>query len=74
MQTDDATSHVEAETRAVTDADPRWIMSADPPPYSDGFFAGDEFHPSAIGYRDWADWAVDDAWPRGLRHLEDARS
>lgn len=36
-------------------------MSPPPPPYTDGFFATDLFHPSAIGYRDWARFAIDDA-------------
>jgi lysophospholipase L1-like esterase len=64
--------NLERAGRAVTVSDPRWIMSTQPPPYADGFFAGDEFHPSAIGYRDWADWAVSDAWDRGLNRIEGA--
>jgi lysophospholipase L1-like esterase len=66
--------NLERAGRAVTATDPRWIMSSQPPPYAEGFFADDEFHPSATGYRDWADWAVDDAWHRGLQHLEDVES
>jgi hypothetical protein len=47
-------------------------MSPPPPPYTEGFFASDEFHPSAIGYRDWADFAVEDASSVGfLRLLDD---
>lgn len=41
-------------------------MSMDPPPYTDGFFATDEFHPSASGYRDWATFAIDDAASAGM--------
>ncbi len=41
-------------------------MSNDPPPYAEDFWAADLFHPSASGYRDWAEWAVDEAWGRGL--------
>ncbi|TFC93732.1 SGNH/GDSL hydrolase family protein [Cryobacterium sinapicolor] len=36
-----------------------------PPPYVDGFFASDEFHPSALGYRLWAEFVFDSA--PGLR-------
>jgi lysophospholipase L1-like esterase len=46
--------------------DPRRIISTDPPPYAEDFWATDDFHPGPPGYRDWADWAVDDAWGRGL--------
>jgi len=44
---------------------PGAFMSPPPPPYTDGFFATDLFHPSASGYRDWADFAVGDAVARG---------
>ena len=40
-------------------------MSPPPPPYTEGFFATDLFHPSAIGYRDWARFAVEDAVRQG---------
>jgi hypothetical protein len=36
-------------------------MSPPPPPYTDGFFASDEFHPSATGYRDWVEFALEDS-------------
>jgi lysophospholipase L1-like esterase len=36
-------------------------MSPPPPPYTEGFFASDLFHPSASGYRDWARFAIEDA-------------
>jgi lysophospholipase L1-like esterase len=57
---------LEGAARAVVEARPRAVMSADPPPYTTEFWASDRFHPSASGYRDWADWAVDEAWERGL--------
>ena len=41
-------------------------MSPPPPPYAEGFFASDLFHPSAVGYRDWARFAVDDAMTAGV--------
>lgn len=40
-------------------------MSPPPPPYTDGFFATDLFHPSASGYRDWAEFAIADAAAAG---------
>ncbi len=40
-------------------------MSPPPPPYTEGFFATDLFHPSASGYRDWAHFAVEDAVAAG---------
>jgi lysophospholipase L1-like esterase len=57
---------LEAAARAVVDARPNALMSNDPPPYTEGFWAEDFFHPGPAGYRDWADWAVDEAWDRGL--------
>ncbi|GAB3604724.1 SGNH/GDSL hydrolase family protein [Conyzicola nivalis] len=56
---------LEAEARAIVAATPGAFMSPPPPPYTEGFFASDLFHPSAIGYRDWADFAVGDAVARG---------
>ena len=41
-------------------------MSPPPPPYTEGFFARDLFHPSESGYRDWARFAVDDAVAAGV--------
>ncbi len=58
---------LEGAARALVEARPNAVMSSDPPPYSTDFWATDLFHPSASGYRDWADWAVDEAWERGLR-------
>ncbi len=57
---------LEAAARAVVDRRPRALMSTDPPPYATDFWASDLFHPSAAGYRDWADWAIEEAWDRGL--------
>ena len=57
---------LETAARHVVDGFDDAHMSADPPPYSEGFFATDLFHPSAIGYRDWVDFAVDDAVRAGL--------
>jgi lysophospholipase L1-like esterase len=52
---------LEHEAREVVDAHPRAHMSPPPPPYTEGFFAVDDFHPGAQGYREWADFAIDDA-------------
>ena len=56
---------LEAAARAVVDELPGVSMSAPPPPYTEGFFATDLFHPSASGYRDWARFALDDAFAGG---------
>jgi lysophospholipase L1-like esterase len=40
-------------------------MSPPPPPYTEGFFASDLFHPSEQGYRDWARFAIDEAFASG---------
>lgn len=57
---------LEGAARALVATRPNALMSADPPPYGDDFWASDLFHPGPSGYRDWARWAVDDAWDRGL--------
>ncbi|MBA4248618.1 MAG: SGNH hydrolase [Microbacterium sp.] len=62
---------LEREARQLVSAAPRAHMSPPPPPYTEGFFASDEFHPSAIGYKDWADFAVEDAWSVGFDRLLD---
>jgi lysophospholipase L1-like esterase len=54
-------SNLESALRAEVAKDGRAHMSAPPPAYNAGFFAHDGFHPSAAGYRDWADFALDDA-------------
>jgi len=58
-------SSLESGARAVIAGLPGAFMSPKPPPYTEGFFATDLFHPSAIGYRDWAHFAVSDAFDRG---------
>ncbi len=60
---------LEREAREVIRATPRAHMSPPPPPYTEGFFASDDFHPSAIGYRDWAYFAVEDAVSVGIDRL-----
>lgn len=60
---------LEREARQLVGAAPRAHMSPPPPPYTSGFFASDDFHPSAIGYKDWADFAVEDAWSVGFGRL-----
>jgi lysophospholipase L1-like esterase len=57
--------NLEREARRVVARLEGVIMSPPPPPYTEGFFASDLFHPSAIGYRDWARFAVEDAVSQG---------
>jgi lysophospholipase L1-like esterase len=57
---------LEAEARAIATAFDGAAMSPPPPPYSEGFFASDLFHPSEVGYRDWARFAIDDAFATGV--------
>ena len=52
---------LEAAARRVVAEMPGVHMSPPPPPYTEGFFATDLFHPSAQGYREWAQFAIDDA-------------
>lgn len=56
---------LESAARSIVARTPGAHMSPPPPPYTDGFFATDQFHPSAIGYRDWSDFAVADAIAAG---------
>lgn len=60
---------LESAARALVMRRERAHMSPPPPPYTEGFFASDDFHPSALGYRDWADFAVDDADLAGMMGL-----
>ena len=57
---------LEDGARSVVAHTPGAHMSPPPPPYTDGFFATDLFHPSASGYRDWARFAVEDAVAAGV--------
>jgi len=61
---------IERSVRPLIESRSRAVMSPPPPRYSDTFFAVDGFHPSASGYRDWANFALSDALERGaLEHL-----
>ncbi len=57
---------LEDEARAIVAGTEGAHISPPPPPYTEGFFATDLFHPSASGYRDWARFAVDDATTAGV--------
>ena len=57
---------LEGEARRVVGMLHNARMSPPPPPYTEGFFASDLFHPSEVGYRDWARFAVDDAVASGV--------
>ena len=57
---------LEDAARAVAATFDTVHMSPPPPPYTDGFFATDLFHPSATGYHDWAEFAVADAAAAGI--------
>jgi lysophospholipase L1-like esterase len=50
---------LEAGARAALVDFANVTMSAPPPPYPADFFATDQYHPSAAGYRDWAKFALD---------------
>jgi lysophospholipase L1-like esterase len=54
---------LEQAARDVVGGMPGVTMSSPPPPYGEGFFASDLFHPSAVGYRDWARFALDELEP-----------
>ncbi len=66
--------NLERAGRSVVSGDPHWRMSSQPPPYVEGFFADDAFHPGVVGYREWAEWAVDDAWAGSLDRLAERRA
>jgi lysophospholipase L1-like esterase len=53
--------HLEATARQFVKSEPGVIMSPPAPQYTDGFFAIDQFHPSANGYRQWVDYFLTDA-------------
>jgi lysophospholipase L1-like esterase len=56
---------LERAGRAVTERLAGVAMSSPAPTYTDGFFATDLFHPGPQGYREWAQWWVDDAAAAG---------
>ena len=60
---------LEGSARALIARRPNAHMSSDPPPYAGDFWADDLFHPGPNGYRDWAEWAVDEAWGHGIEAL-----
>ncbi|MGE3192239.1 MAG: SGNH/GDSL hydrolase family protein [Microbacteriaceae bacterium] len=60
---------LEGAARAHIARRPNAHMSSDPPPYTEEFWADDLFHPGPAGYRDWAEWAVDEAWGHGIEVL-----
>lgn len=61
---------IETGARRIVEAHDFALMSPPPSHYPNGFFAADGFHPSAEGYRVWAEFAVADAVGRGaLSHL-----
>ena len=65
--------NLERAAARVIARDARWMITDQvPPPYGPDFFASDRFHPSPSGYADWARWAIDDAWPRGLAEVASA--
>ncbi|WBU37376.1 SGNH/GDSL hydrolase family protein [Homoserinibacter sp. YIM 151385] len=68
------TRALERAARRVVARDERRHMSPPAGVYTEGFFAEDLFHPSASGYRHWAEFAIDDAWDAGVgERLELAR-
>ena len=56
---------LESVARHIVAAFGNASMSPPPPPYTDGFFASDLFHPSEQGYRDWARFAIGAAFASG---------
>jgi lysophospholipase L1-like esterase len=56
---------LEAAGRAVVAGLDGVFMTGPAPTYTAGFFATDNFHPGASGYRDWAGFIVDDAIAQG---------
>ncbi len=52
---------LETAARQVVRLEPGVEMSPAPPPYNEGFFATDAFHPSPQGYRDWVRFALDES-------------
>lgn len=64
--------NLERAAARVIARDDRWLITEElPPPYGPDFFCRDRFHPSPSGYADWARWAVEEAWDRGLSAVAD---
>ena len=57
---------LETAARTVVATFDRVVMTAPAPTYTPDFFATDNFHPGASGYRDWAQFIVDDPAVRSL--------
>jgi len=57
---------IERRARPKIEARHYALMLPPPPHYPETFFAEDGFHPSAIGYSIWAEFAVDDLASRGI--------
>ena len=57
---------LEVGARRALERFPRAHMTPPLPPYPKGFFASDDFHPSAEGYQKWAQFIVDDAVAHGI--------
>jgi lysophospholipase L1-like esterase len=57
---------LETAARTVVASFDRVVMTAPAPTYTPGFFASDNFHPGESGYRDWAQFIVDDPAVREL--------
>jgi len=57
---------LEVSARRALERFPRAHMTPPLPPYPAGFFATDDFHPSAEGYQEWAQFIVDDAVAHGI--------
>ena len=57
---------LEVSARRAFERFPRAHMTPPLPPYADDHFATDDFHPSAQGYREWAEFIVDDAFRHGI--------
>ena len=57
---------LEVSARRALQRFPRAHMTPPLPPYADDHFATDDFHPSAQGYREWAEFIVTDAFRHGI--------
>lgn len=57
---------LEVSARRALERFPRAHMTPPLPPYAADHFASDDFHPSAHGCREWAEFIVDDAVAHGI--------